>query len=132
MSFSKNVASRMGDVAVVYAETVMGYPDDEYHRKAVRKTRAKPRPGWVVGCRHLSEGTYYEGETVSSGGVEPEPYWEPPGLAVLKRVPVLLVAYWPNLKPVFVQAGDLEYDYEALPYPAQAATVADYLYEGDE
>lgn len=121
----------MGEVAVVYDETVMDYPSDEYHRKAVRRTRAKPRPGWVVGCRHLSEGVYREGwgEGVGPGGLYEDT--QPPWLSVSRRVPVLLVSYWPNLKPVYVQAGDLEFDHEARPYPSQATTEADYQYETD-
>ena len=55
-----------------------------------------PRRGWVVGFRHLNEGEILPEQRYSSGE------YDPPSFRTKKRVPCVLVAFWPTENPVKV------------------------------
>ena len=58
-----------------------------------------PRKGWVVGFRHLNEGEILPEQRYSSGE------YDPPSFRTKKRIPCVLVAFWPTENPVKVPVG---------------------------
>lgn len=67
------------------------------------------RTGWVVGVRRLAQGIYQPAS--GYGGSDYEGY-EPACLETTSTVPVLLVSFWPNERPVFVPLNGYAVEFE--------------------
>ncbi len=88
-------------VAWVYQRCNMGYENNHTKKGWIRQP-AEFRPGWVTGERWIQEGTVYH----NAWDDEAQGAWEEKG----KRRHVLLVCYWPMMKPVLVPSDqDIKY-----------------------
>jgi len=82
------------------------------------------RPGWIVGFRHIYNGTYSSGGNY--GGYDEPPEYEPPYLAVDKAVPCVLVSFTPYKNPervpldAFTLGGE-EPDFREYKWPNNGA-----------
>jgi hypothetical protein len=91
---------------------------DEGDSKQINRTWKsvlhESRTGWVVGCRRLANGIY-----------NPAAGYEQASLDVKSTVPVLLVAFWPSERSVFVPLDGYKIAFTAAiglggdkPYPS--------------
>lgn len=80
-------------------------PQDMDEISWVAEDLPEPRAGWVVGKTSLQNGRYFPGHTY--GDYDEEDY-DPPYLHVKSITHALKVAWWPNLKPVFVPFDAIE------------------------
>jgi len=94
------VAKLMGQqvaVQVVYDRRAQGA---DGVKRWIWSTREVPRVGWVVGLSWLQTGRSQDGTTWVGDDEPPEYYTYLHETA--RRMPVLLVCYWPGLAPVRV------------------------------
>lgn len=111
---TSDVAKLMGKRALVYAK--VRRVTESLQRSWEKEDLEEPRSGWITGIRWVQVGTYNPGL-----GHYGEDY-EPPYLAVEKVFPVLLVTFWPNMRPVKVPMGSFkvqEDDEGPRPYSKQ-------------
>ena len=64
------------------------------------KSYFDPRAGWVVGFRVVREGELKKGHAYS--GYDGDYDYEPGHLTVSNTVQVVLVSFWPSMKPVLI------------------------------
>jgi hypothetical protein len=100
----------MGKLVIVRTELTRMYRDKEFSweevkakpRGAVARANAWEPVGWVVGFRWLRRGKVRQG-TQPHWGIDAYDAGEPSTFKETgKRIPCLLVAYWPSMKPVKV------------------------------
>lgn len=115
---TSDVAKLMGKRALVYA--TVHKVTENLQRTWEKEDLKEPRSGWITGIRWVQVGTYNPGSG-HYGTMDWEDY-ESPYLAVKKVFPVLLVTFWPNMRPVKVPMGSFqvqEDDEEPRPYCKQ-------------
>jgi len=98
---TSDVAKLMGKRALVYA--TVHKVTENLQRTWEKKELSEPRSGWITGIRWVQVGTYNPGSG-HYGNMDWEDY-DPPSLEVKKVFPVLLVTFWPNMRPVKVPMG---------------------------
>lgn len=119
----------MGKVVLVLAELRRTREDDGTYAWCREQPKHRgpvitgKTAGWVVGFRWLQQGKIEPG-CESHYGIDG---WDPGDSATFKetgpRVPCLLVAYWPTMKPVRVPLDGFEYATDAglCPIPVSPA-----------